>query len=675
MRRLIVLLILVACGLARAGNLMFSNRSPIPQDVSARLELTRNDPGNALECVVKSHGDGTIRVPYSVIENPVVSSNQFSASGYAAFVPEKPGAGSATVEFWSDLSDGTRATSRVDLPPATQPSDTTVFDAPIRLDTNVWPIRSGVDILVTGTGSAALSYVELAQVPLVATTAPTGPVIAADEHVVRAFTRADLAPQAAGLLASEIDMSNGTFPGTDQLGAQALFDGPARSAFAVGLGRMDHSGGELKRNPDLFERVRLLDLDQPNGPEGRLALVGRLAVLTDNFARWIGAPDVSNIRLEATAEFADGLPVSGSCRLGVDQAGFVAGQPFRIDLNIKPARQLKHLRLDVVLVGGRGVIFDGIDLVAPGRGGALPASSVTASAIPASDVEQIVQTPLDHDAQIVGQSGHTNHNDPVSVDFDSDQTWGIHFNRPAIDGSPRRITIAEQDVPTLTPGTFGITGRVKYDGLELGTNLTAPAWFELTTDYVDGSRTVTGTTGDRGLACMMIGHSASRPFAVTAASALQPVRFKLELVSAGTGVVRIWPLSLVQYEPPAPPPPATQPTAVMAPLAAPPWWSVPRYTRPIGFGIAGLMGVAAVVFLVPGVASQTWGLLAVLGLVAQAAFAWGMFLLGRGQFLHDVVPLLVAPLAWLLPAISRGLVFRKVRRNELRRMFTLDAAS
>jgi hypothetical protein len=52
-----------------------------------------------------------------------------------------------------------------------------------------------------------------------------------------------------------------------------------------------------------------------------------------------------------------------------------------------------------------------------------------------------------------------------------------------------------------------------------------------------------------------------------------------------------------------------------------------------------------------------------------------MFLLGRGEFLHDVLPLLVAPLAWLLPAIARGLVFRKIRQKELRRMFTLDAAS
>jgi hypothetical protein len=618
---------------------------------------------------VGSHGDGPRRYPVFKFDAPVLSADRYALSGTAWFDAKR--GGSAVVEFWSDLSDGSRFVTTVPVVNTTQPADLLV---PAEITYRVWPVRMGVDVLVTGTGTMRLGRLDVRQ----ATPRPTPTTAAtAEEKVVRRFTRGDLDKSVRDLVSASWNGNRWGFPSYDQLTFNPLPDGTSRSAFMIGLGVYSPGGHPVYNRSDpnnataTVHRIRLLTIDRPHLSGGASALIGRIGEVFDD-SQGQPHPDAANVRLEMTAEFDGGPPVTTSFRPTSLDAQRVNPQLFR--LQIDGSKPPSRITLNLVLPAWCGVTFDEIDLVEPGKPTPPPAPAPECM-IPDSFEPVAIDSPLNLDAAVAEADSTSEGGGPIVQSGNSEQIYAT-FGRPTLDGSPRRLELVAQDIPMLHPGTIGITGSVSYRGLDRGTDMTGPAWLELTTDYADGSHTVTASRGRSGPTEAMVGRTGDRPFAVVATSTAQPVRLKLALVCTGTGVIHLSPMSLVQYEPP---PPTTEPTiasaALPAPPIPPPWWTLARFTRPTGFAVVGLMGLAAAVFLVPGVASQTWGLLFVLALIAESAFAWGMFLLGRGIAPAGVAPLLAAPVAWLLPAIARGLVSRRVRRKELRRMYTLDATS
>jgi hypothetical protein len=474
----------------------------------------------------------------------------------------------------------------------------------------------------------------------------------AGERTVKAFHRSDFVDVAASTgEMTEQDLSQNQNP----ISAWApLFDGNSESSVLMRFaGDAEHA---------------LIAVDNPTIDRDNCALVGRweAAGLGMNGGSLFGGGGdhggtISQISLKLTEDY-DTSKSTVTDRL-LERIGAFEAFRFAI-VRPPPSDRIRRLTLSIMAPPNVNFVFEDVRLVAS-AGAAVPGVLVPAAGLPPAGMTPTAKDAVDrfdYDPWAVGLMGSIA---PVCIGVSSQP--GLRFCRRPADGSPRRVSLVSVDAPPVTAGDFGAIGEINYAGPEGKGDFEGSAYFELTASFPDGTQRVVGTTAAFGPCQMITGQSEDRPMALAMHSSMQPTRLRLELVSDGVGQVGFSNISLVQFEP-AP--------VVAGAMAAvlPSMRTDQRMIRGAGWSAAvASVLLAIVVVLVPRFTlARNAGPIVMLG-VGEVLFAWGMFLIGRGEAVAQLEPLFAGAIAWVLPVLARWVVVRRVHERELRRMLTMDA--
>ena len=486
-------------------------------------------------------------------------------------------------------------------------------------------------------------------------------------EVLRVFTADDIAPTV---------MAPPIVPGAMRgLKVTPLFAGSDKTAFKISLTPTGDTA-----------LISLFDIPVPANWRSGTRLIGHVAVprnggvmLPDGSSEYRGV----NVELWTTSQDGKSRAIA-TARLA-DAPGVNPAMVFSLPINFGPDDRPTRLAGKVLMprssyygYGEVAVAFDGLAFTS----GSGPATTPTAAATnqlspawpPSGSVEHTLHSFGGNDFfPYLYSFGPSDVDAPVTFSVNPNGEPIISFAYASPLG-PRTVPVLSYDVTDAVPSPLAVVGQVGYGGLDDAASLDGLGYFELQSDFADGTHSVTRTLASSGPQRVLSGRSGDRPFALPIDTrGRRLTHLQLNLVMNGAGQISLTNLMLDTAEAA----PATRPALAAASLAAPPWWARPRATE-LGIGGVGLIGLLG---LIEPLVRRGRGRRVLLGgvvcvaMLGQIYFAWAMALLGRGEPPRAWWTLLLCAAAcWCVP-LSVPILNRRYREAELRKMRVLDVAS